>query len=260
MRTHSLKRDLWLSWTGVIVVLLIWQLTAVAGVANSRIFPGPVEAVQEAFATIPLTRLLGHIGISMLRIVWGFAIGAGLGIVVGIAAGWYRWLGTIVRAPIELIRPIPPLAWLPLALIWFGLGEGSKVFIIALGAFFPVVTNAYQGMANLDPQLLRAAQMLGVRHGRLLLKVALPASLPAIATGIRLGWSLSFGTMIAGEIIGANSGLGYMVMQARELGQIGVIIFGILLIGGLNLLTDYLIRELILRRQLKWHFGGMQNA
>ncbi len=260
MKNGRVYRNFLLPWTGILTILFVWQLLVVGGLINSTLFPGPIESIHEALTSIPLPRLLGHIFSSLMRIVVGFLIGAGLGILIGILSGWYKWLGNLLRAPIELIRPIPPLAWLPLALIWFGLGDGSKFFIIALGAFFPVVTNTYKGMVNTNPDLIHAAKMLGLRDDQLLFRVALPAALPDIATGIRIGWSLSFGTMIAAEIIGANSGLGYMVMQARELGQIGVIIFGIILIGGLTLLTDYLINEFVLKRRLKWHFGGIQNA
>jgi ABC-type nitrate/sulfonate/bicarbonate transport system permease component len=258
MSTRTFPRDLWASWAGVIALLLAWQIIATAQLVNTAVFPGPVEVARAAVTQVPLGRLLGHIRISLMRVIWGFCIGAGLGIAIGIASGWYRWLGRIVRAPIELLRPIPPLAWIPLALIWFGLGEQSKVFIITLGAFFPVVTNTYKGMVGIDPNLLRAAQTLGLRGWKLLLRVALPAALPDVATGVRVGWSLSFGSLVAAEILGADQGLGYMIMHARELAQIGVIIYGIILIGAVNLVTDFLIRELIFKRQLKWHFGGLQ--
>jgi ABC-type nitrate/sulfonate/bicarbonate transport system permease component len=110
-------------------------------------------------------------------------------------------------------------------------------------------------MVSIDPALLRVAQTMGLRGLRLLARVALPAALPDIATGIRIGWSLSFGSLVAAEILAASEGLGYLIMHARELGEISVIVYGIILIGLLNLLTDYLINELILRRQLRWHFG-----
>jgi len=129
------------------------------------------------------------------------------------------------------------------------------VFVIFLGAFFPVLTNAYRGMISIDPDILRAAQVLELKGWRLLLRVALPAALPDIATGVRVGWSLSFGTMVAAELIAADSGLGFMIMNARELGQLTVVIYGIILIGTLNLVTDFLIREFIFKRRLNWHFG-----
>lgn len=255
MTMRTFGRDLWLAWAGVLLLLILWQAVATLQLINPAIFPGPLKVARDALTYVPLDRLMQHIWSSLLRIVQGFLIGGILGVAIGVASGWYRWLGSMVRAPIELLRPIPPLAWIPLALIWFGLGESSKVFIISLGAFFPVVTNTYKGMVGIDPDLLRVAQTLGLKGWWLLWRVAVPAALPDIAIGVRVGWSLSFGALVAAEILAADQGLGFMIMNARELGQIGVIIYGIIIIGVLNLITDYLIRELIFKRQLKWHFG-----
>ncbi len=160
----------------------------------------------------------------------------------------------VARPLIELLRPIPPLAWIPLAIIWFGLGEPSKFFIIFLGAFFPVVTAAYQGITNVDPVLIRAAQSFGLRGVPLLVRVAIPAASPDLATGIRIGWGLSFGVLVAAELIAADRGLGYMIMNERNTGgSVSVIIVGILLIGALNLLTDAAIGGAIGRWIGRWH-------
>ena len=254
MKAGSFTRDLWLSWAGVFLILAIWQLVGSLQVVNPSIFPSPVEVVKAAIEQVPLGELMENVGASLYRVTAGFALGAMLGILVGVTSGWYRWLSKVVWTPIELLRPIPPLAWISLALIWFGLGEESKIFIIFLGAFFPVVTNTYKGMLGIDPDFLRVGQTMGLRGLKLLWQIALPAALPDIATGLRVGWSLSFGSLVAAEILAARVGLGYMIMHARELGQISIIVYGILLIGVLNLSTDYLLNQFLLRRQLKWHF------
>ncbi len=256
MSARNASRHVWVSWSGVVAVLAVWQAVSTFRVINPVVFPGPVDVVWAALTLAPPERVLVHVRSSLVRIVWGFVLGAGLGVLIGVASGWSRRLGHVLRAPIELLRPIPPLAWIPMAIIWFGLGESSKVFIIFLGAFFPIVTNAHKGMIGIDPDLFRAAQTLGVRGWRLLLRVALPAVLPDIATGVRIGWSLSFGALVAAELIAADRGLGFMIMNARELGQISVIMYGIIVIGALNLLTDWLIREALFRRRLRWHFGA----
>lgn len=256
MTPRTFGRNLWASWVGVIAVLLIWQAIAMLQILSPSIFPGPLKVLDTAINRVPLASLLGHVQASLTRVFLGFSVGASLGIVLGVASGWYRWLGKIVWWPVEILRPIPPLAWIPLALIWFGLGENSKVFIIFLGAFFPVVTNTYKGMLGIDPMLIRAAQTMGLKGVGLLVKVAFPASLPDIATGVRVGWSLSFGSLVAAEILAAQDGLGAMIMRARELGEISIIVYGILVIGMLNLITDFLIYELLLKRQLRWHFGS----
>jgi ABC-type nitrate/sulfonate/bicarbonate transport system permease component len=151
------------------------------------------------------------------------------------------------------LRPIPPLAWIPIAIVWFGLGEPSKVFVIFLGAFFPVWTNTYRGMTAIDPMLFRAAQTMDQRGLALLFKVAVPAASPDIATGLRVGWGLSFGVLVAAELIAAERGMGFMIMQARQLGEIGIVIFGIILIGVTNLATDYALGAAIRRWIGKWH-------
>lgn len=255
MNTHNWQRSLWVSWLGVIVVLITWQLVNTFEIVNPRVFPGPFAILDTALTRFPVSDLLGHISASLRRVASGFALGAVLGISLGILSGWYRVLGKMLWGPIEILRPIPPLAWIPIALIWFGLGENSKVFIIFLGAFFPIVTNTYKGMSTIDPMLIRAAQTMGVKGFRMLIQVAIPASLPDTAVGIRVGWSLSFGSLVAAEILAASEGLGHMIMYARELGEINVIVYGIILIGVLNLATDFLIHELLFKRQLRWHFG-----
>jgi ABC-type nitrate/sulfonate/bicarbonate transport system permease component len=254
VKTDAFQRNLLASWVGVLVVVVAWQLTNTLQLVNPSVFPGPLDIIDTALNRFPLSTVLTHMFVSLRRVLFGFLVGAGLGIVLGITSGWYRWLGKLLWGPIEILRPIPPLAWIPIALLWFGLGESSKVFIIFLGAFFPVITNTYKGMSTIDPMLIRAAQTMGVDGLRMLLKVAIPAALPDIAVGIRVGWSLSFGSLVAAEILAANEGLGYMIMYARELGEINVIVYGIILIGVLNLLTDYLIYQFLFKRQLGWHF------
>lgn len=241
--------DLLLPLAGILIVLAAWELLARSGMVNPAVFPPPGHAVVVGLQKVPLNDLAGHVWISLQRIALGFLAGALLGIGIGVAGGWYRLLGNLVRPVVELLRPIPPLAWIPMAIVWFGLGEPSKVFVIFLGAFFPVLTNTWKGMANMDPTLLRAGQTMGLSGMQLLIKVAIPATLPDIATGLRVGWGLAFGVLVAAELIAAESGLGYMIMNARLLGEVEVIILGILLIGATNLVTDWLLARGLARWQ-----------
>jgi NitT/TauT family transport system permease protein len=239
--------------TGIILVLVLWEAASRSGLVSPHALPAPIDAVITAIRTVPTNDLLQDFAVSLGRVTAGFAIGATLGVVIGIGAGWYWWFGALLRPIIELIRPIPPLAWIPMAIIWFGLDETSKVFVIVLGAFFPVVTNAYKGMLGIEPAILRAAQTMDVRGVKLLVQVALPAAMPDIATGLRIGWGLSFGILVAAELIAANSGLGYLIMHAQELDEVSVIIFGILAIGVANLATDFFIGWAIKRTVGRWH-------
>ncbi len=245
---ESRRLYFWMPWIGTLGILLLWQFVSTVGLISPSIFPGPIAVLKAGFIGIPLPRLLEHMGISLLRVTEGFLVGAALGITLGITAGWYRRLGNIIRAPIELLRPIPPLAWIPLAIIWLGLGEASKVLIIFFGAFFPIFTNTFKGMLNVDPVLMRAGQTLGLRGSRLLVQVAIPATFPDIAIALRVGFTYSFGAMVAAELINSKSGLGYLIMNARNFGEIGIVIFGILVIGSLSLSIDFILQWLIGRR------------
>lgn len=248
------NNDIALGAIGTLVVVVLWEAAARSGLLDPSVFPSPLLAITAAAGRLTARQLGENLYWSLLRVFSGFFLGALAGVVVGILAGWYRRFGMVVSPLVELLRPIPPLAWIPLAIIWFGLGEPSKFFIIFLGAFFPVVTAAYQGMRGIDPMLLRAGQTMGLNGVPLLLRVAIPAAAPDLATGLRIGWGLSFGVLVAAELVAADRGLGYMIISERNAGgSVGVIIVGILLIGSLNLLTDAAIGAAIRRWVGRWH-------
>lgn len=255
MSAGSLRgNDLALGVIGTLAVIVLWETSVRTGLIDRAVFPSPSLAIAAATERLTARQLGENLSWSLARVFSGFALGALAGVVVGILAGWYRRFGLIVSPLVELLRPIPPLAWIPLAIIWFGLGEPSKFFIIFLGAFFPVVTAAYQGMRSVDPMLLRAGQTMGLSGVPLLLRVAIPAAAPDLVTGLRIGWGLSFGVLVAAELIAADRGLGYMIIAERNAGgSVGVIIVGILLIGALNLLTDAAIGVAIRHWVGRWH-------
>lgn len=253
MTNRLTAADIGLGIVGSLAVLVVWEIAARGGYIDPAIFPSPTMAAQSAAGKLTGTEVLEHIAWSLFRVVAGFLLGAVVGIAIGVIAGWYRFAGTILVPLIELLRPIPPLAWIPLAIIWFGLGEPSKFFMIFLGAFFPMVTSAYRGVTSVDPVLIRAAQAYGLKGIRLLFQVAIPGAMPDLATGIRIGWGLSFGVLVAAELIASDRGLGFMIMHARLSGYVDVIVVGIFLIGLLNLLTDALLVWIIRKRIGRWH-------
>jgi ABC-type nitrate/sulfonate/bicarbonate transport system permease component len=235
------RKNIALGLAGTFLVLALWELAARSGLANPSIFPAPTAALAEAFRRLTPGEIAHHVEVSLGRIIAGFAIAGVTGVALAVAAAWYRGIGAVVRPLVEVLRPIPPLAWIPMAIVWFGLGEASKIFLIFLAAFFPVLTNAWRGVSSIDPVLLRAAQTMDVRGMRLLTSVMLPVALPDIATGLRVGWGLSFGVLVAAELIAAESGMGFLINNARQLGDVGIVMFGIMLIGAANLLTDWLL-------------------
>ena len=161
----AIRSNAALGLLGTALVLAVWEGASRSGLIDPAIFPGPVTAAIQAAERLSAGRLAEHAAWSLLRVVAGFSLGTAAGLVIGVLAAWSRGFGLLVRPVIELLRPVPPLAWIPLAIIWFGLGEPSKFFIIFLGAFFPVVTSAYQGVRGVDPTLIRAARTFGSRDG-----------------------------------------------------------------------------------------------
>lgn len=252
--SRAIGSDAALGLLGTGIVIAAWEFASRSGAIDPSIFPSPTQAIAEATRRLTAAQVTENMAWSLFRVFSGFVIGCVAGTIIGILAAWSRPFGLVARPIIELLRPIPPLAWIPLAIIWFGLGEPSKFFIIFLGAFFPVVTAAYQGVRNVDPVLIRAARTFGLRGWRLLLRVIVPAAAPDLATGIRIGWGLSFGVLVAAELIAADRGLGFMIMNERNTGgSVSVIIVGILLIGALNLITDAVIGGAIQKWIGKWH-------
>jgi ABC-type nitrate/sulfonate/bicarbonate transport system permease component len=240
---------------GALGVVVLWELAARLVWKDADVLPSPTQAIAAAWRQLSAIELAQHIGWSLWRIVAGFALGAAAGVALGVAAGWYAGLARIVRPIVDLLRPIPPLAWIPIAIVWFGLGEPSKIFVIFLGAFFPVFTNAWRGMVSVPPVLLAAARTMDVDGPALLFKVALPAALPDISTGLRVGFGLSFGILVAAELIAAERGMGFLVMHSRQLGQLGVAVFAILLIGVVTLVADSVLAA-VLRRLVGRRMAG----
>jgi ABC-type nitrate/sulfonate/bicarbonate transport system permease component len=236
----------------VVVALTIWELASRLIWQDPQILPAPSQALLAAARLLGPWDLAQHVGISLFRIVAGILLAVVVGVSLGIVLGWSPMAARCLRPFVEILRPIPPLAWLPLSIIWFGLGEPSKVFVIFLGAFFPIFTSAWRGMTMVSPTLIRAAQTMDVDGARLLWQVAIPATLPDIAAGLRVGFGLAFGILVAAELIAAKSGMGYLIMEARQLGQLGIAIFGIFLIGFVNLVADHQLARAVRATVGRW--------
>ena len=183
--------------------------------------------------------------------VWGFGIAATLGIVVGTALGRSRLLEHLVEPMLEMLRPIPPLAFLPMMVLWFGIGEASKVAFIAYAAFFPIFTTTIEGIKYVDPVLIRAASSLGASERQIFWHVVLPAATPNILTGMRLAFGLSFFVIVAAEFIAADTGLGYLINYSRTWFQVDNMMLGAIMIGALGITSNYLLVALE-RRLFRW--------
>ena len=220
-------------------------------VFNPILLPAPDEVLRAGIKMAASGELLRHITASLSRVVWGFGIAAALGIVVGTALGRSRLLEHLVEPMLEMLRPIPPLAFLPMMVLWFGIGEASKVAFITYAAFFPIFTTTIEGIKYVDPVLIRAASSLGASERQIFWHVVLPAATPNIITGMRLAFGLSFFVIVAAEFIAADSGLGFLINDARTFFLVSNMLLGAAVIGIIGVLANVLLRKLE-GRLLRW--------
>ncbi len=253
-----------------VVLLTIWQLMSVLGLVRPEILPSPVaiierlwlylipeESFQEAGslgAWIMSSELLGDLLASLQRVVLGFVVGAGLALPLGLLMGTDKTIEQLFNPVIQFLRPIPPIAYIPLAILWFGLGNPPAIFLIAIGAFFPVLINTISGVRNVDSIYVRAATNLGANRLTLFRRVILPAATPYILTGMRIGIGTAFIVVIVAEMIAVNSGLGYRILEAREYMWSDKVIAGMIAIGLLGLAIDLGVNSLN-SHLLRWHRG-----
>ncbi|MFP5393376.1 MAG: ABC transporter permease [Gammaproteobacteria bacterium] len=252
-----------------VLVVALWQWVAMRGWVNPQVLPSPAAVVERWMAyLLPLQpyadgnwlawALSGELVVdslsSLYRVVLGFAIGAGLALPLGLAMGAseraYAWFNPLV----QILRPIPPIAYIPLAILWFGLGNPPAVFLIALGAFFPVLMNTIAGVRHVDGIYLRAARNLGAGGPTLFVRVILPAAVPYILSGVRIGIGTAFIVVIVSEMIAVNNGLGYRILEAREYFWSDKIMAGMITIGLIGLAIDVAVNRLN-NHLLRWHRG-----
>ena len=209
---------------------------------NPVLLPTPFDVLASGVAEFRSGALQRNILASLSRVAQGFAVAAALGVAAGLAVGSWRPLERLVEPMIELLRPIPPLAFLPMMVLWFGIGEMSKIAFIAYAAFFPIFTTTLEGIKYVDPVLIRAASSLGASRTDLFRYVVLPAATPSIITGLRLGFGLSFFVIVAAEFIAADSGLGYMINDARTFFLVSQMLLGAVVIGLIGFVVNIALR------------------
>jgi sulfonate transport system permease protein len=225
-------------WILPLCVLALWEVLARFGVLPQHWFPAPTR-VWRALGTLGASGVLfRHVGATMLRVLVGFAGGALLGTLLGIATGRSRRLHALLDPALQALRSIPSLAWVPLFLLWLGIGEGSKVALIALGVFFPVYLNVTTGIMAVDRRLLEVAALFSYRGPRLARHVLLPAALPAFIAGLRGGLGLGWMFVVAAELMGASRGLGYLLVDGQTTSRPELVLAAILCFALLGKLTD----------------------
>ncbi|MGE0801852.1 MAG: ABC transporter permease [Lautropia sp.] len=229
---------------GLLGLLSIWQIASTTGWVNAAFLPAPIDVVVEMKRLLEEGLLIEHIAASLVRVSVGFAIAAAVGIALGVLMGMSRWIDALIGPSLELIRPISPVAWIPLAILWFGLGNGPAWFVIFLAAFFPIVTNAVKGVRSVAVNDLRAAACCGIRGFALARKVVLPSSMPDIMAGLRIGLGIAWMAVIAAELVASQKGLGYLIWSSRQLFDARGVMVGMVTIGIVGLTINYLMEHL----------------
>lgn len=225
-------------WLLPAAIIAGWEAAARAGLIPANVLPAP-SAVAEAFWRLTLSgELIRNIGVSTLRALSGFAIGGSIGFVLGLANGLSTLSRGLTDTTLQMIRNIPHLALIPLVILWFGIDEQAKLFLVALGVFFPIYVNTLLGIQSVDPHLVEMGRVYGMGRRELFLRVILPGALPSIFVGLRYALGIMWLTLIVAETISASSGLGYMAMQAREFLLIDVVVLSILIYAMLGKLAD----------------------
>lgn len=241
-----------IGWVLPALIIAGWELASRAGFIAPNVLPAP-SAVLEAFWRLLLSgELARNMGVSTARAFAGFAVGGSIGFALGLANGLSALSRGITDTTLQMIRNVPHLALIPLVILWFGIDEEAKLFLVALGVFFPIYVNTLLGIQSVDPQLIEMGRVYGMSRTHLFLRVILPGALPAIFVGLRYALGIMWLTLIVAETISASSGLGYMAMQAREFLLIDVVVLSILIYALLGKLADSLAR-LLERLSLQWH-------
>jgi len=234
-----------------LLLILAWHLAVI--LTGTTIFPSPI-AVLKGLRDLP--HLVAYTRDSLFRVACGYAAAVLLGIPIGLALGWWSSLARAVNPLIQMLRPISPLAWMPLAVIWFGVSNLAPIFLIFLASFFPVVVATMNGVRNVPPMYVQAGRNFGLSTAALMTRVIFPAVLPRILVGLRIAFGVAWLVLVAAEMIAVDSGLGYLIIDARNAGKrYDLVIGGMLMIGLIGLALDTLIRRTERLKFVRWAFS-----
>lgn len=243
-----------LPWLVPICLLSVWQLASSQGWLSTRVLPAPSEVVKAAWTLSASGELWTHVKVSAARALAGLAIGGSLGLTLGLLTGSVRFFEVLLDSSIQMVRNIPALALIPLVILWFGIDETAKLFLISVSVFFPIYLNTFHGIRNVDPGLIEMGRTYGLSRWQLYRQIILPGALSSILVGLRFSLGLMWVILIVAETISAQAGIGYLTMNAREFLQTDVVLVGILLYAMLGKLADVFARGLE-GYWLRWHPG-----
>jgi len=244
----------WLPATAVIAALLAaWWIIVVE--TESAIFPTPLQVVTGAWELVQDGTLFDHIGASLFRVAAGFLLAVCFAIPLGLWMGWVHGAYSTLNPLFQMLRPISPIAWIPLAILWFGVGDLSPIFLIFLSSVFPMIVQTVSGVHTIERRYLWAAANFGVSRYTLFRRVVVPAVLPQVIVGMRIGLGVAWLVVVAAEMISLRSGLGYMIMDSRNAGnRYDLVIAGMIIIGVIGLMLDGAMRRLERLRSVRWRY------
>ncbi len=235
--------------------VLTWQVVSGGLVPDlGQALPPPSRVLAAGWRVLASGDLFVHIGASLVRVLGGFAAAALVATPLGIGIGLWPWIEDIADPVVEFLRPIPPIAWIPLGILWFGIGDAQNMFIIFLGAFFPILLNTIAGVRRVDRTLVWGALTLGGRRPQIIREIVLPSALPLILAGLRIGLGVGWMALVAAELVAARSGLGFMIQSARYAFRTERVILGMAVIGILGLTMDRVMRD-VEKRLAPWAAG-----
>ena len=241
-------------WLVPLALVASWQLCASRGWLSNRVLPAPLDVATAAWTLAESGELWTHVKVSTGRALAGLAVGGGLGLALGLLTGSVRFFETLLDTSIQMVRNIPALALIPLVILWFGIDEAAKLFLIAVAVFFPIYLNTFHGIRNVDPGLIEMGRTYGLSRWGLYTQIILPGAMSSILVGLRFSLGLMWVILIVAETISAQAGIGYMTMNAREFLQTDIVLVGILLYAALGKVADVFARGLE-QYWLRWHPG-----
>ena len=239
-------------WIVPILLIILWQLLVQFGWLTTRILPAPTAVIQAAITLASSGELLHHVITSSTRALVGLLIGGTIGFVLGLLNGVFPLAEKLLDSSVQMLRNIPHLAMIPLVIVWFGIGEPAKIFLVAIGVMFPIYLNTFHGIHTIDKGLLEMGKVYGLKPVEQFWQIILPGALPSILVGLRYALGIMWLTLIVAETIASDSGIGYMAMNAREFMQTDVIVFSILIYAGLGKLADS-TAKMLEEKLLQWH-------
>ncbi|HEV2227577.1 MAG TPA: ABC transporter permease [Steroidobacteraceae bacterium] len=239
-----------------VILLLIAVWWAVLIVTGSLIFPTPWMVVAGTWELVENGTLWQHISASLLRVGIGFGLAVCVAVPLGLWMGWVRGAYRMLNPLFQILRPISPIAWIPIAILWFGVGDASPIYLIFISSVFPMVVQTTVGVHTIEKRYLRAAENFGVSRRTLFTRVVIPAVLPQIVVGMRIGLGVAWLVVVAAEMIALHSGLGYMIMDSRNAGnRYDLVVAGMIIIGLIGLSLDGLMRLLEGMRWVRWRYA-----